>query len=973
MTEYDAFAMQETDGTLSFVYTKIPAEKIPENLNGESGHHICFVEALTGLIAKQLVQLTDQYELDEEAIAKITLASSLHDIGKSRIPHAILDKKSTLTPVEYDIVKKHTTIGAQMLEEVDTLDPDIKRYARDICLHHHERFDGTGYPDGLKGDEIPIWAQIVSIADAYEAITSERSYKKALSRDVALQMITNGMCGVFNPLLIRCLVEVADYKQLEDIRSNLMTSRSVHADSYALAPKRVLLMGNMRYITRSFIENTFPEAHISIIGKSLLKNSRNVKVYDVDKSLYKVILDTYDFDLIVYFSNGLTYDTADSGDTEELRQLLKVSQHVSDAKVIYLSSLDAAFEATSDRGILAAAKENVCLYWARQNNISLKIVRIPYLYNGAAPQDFLYNLFEQMRTRRTVKLRESADEKMYFLSLSDLSELIVRIADSWAPGEGILTVNDDFNLTFGDLCSALGKLAEGVTFDFAGQNPPKRLEMKNTALKQQYSWFSKISILTDLPDEYQAYQKIVSPASTRWERLKAQFGKCTTPVKITELLMMFVLCEVLVQVTDSALFFSIVDFRLTYIVIMATLYGLGYGMGAAALCSVSWSISKILSGTSWLTLFYEPTNWLAFIFYFLVGAVCGYVKLKNNNQIRFTTEENRLLENKLTFTRRVYEDTFNEKRDLKKQIIGSRDSFGKIFDITRQLNTVDTHELYLKIVDSFENLLDNKSLSVYSVNKGSGFARLEVSSRDIVHEVSRSISLDTYAPVIEVLDRGEVWRNTHFIPNMPMFARGIYQDGKPLLLIFIWHAQSHQRSLYYVNLFRILCDLTQMSFIRAHEHSPDVHDQTYIGHTILQNAQTFRSTLHVFRELQERRVFQFLQLAVEPDGRSREELSTLLSKCVRTNDIAGLLEDGSVWLLLSQAGPNDLKFILPRFELQGLSVRVENVPDQPASAADRTEALPVPETETPTQRNSAVDWYPQEARTPETAGSGAKS
>ena len=112
---------------------------------------------------------------------------------------------------------------------------------------------------------------------------------------------------------------------------------------------------------------------------------------------------------------------------------------------------------------------------------------------------------------------------------------------------------------------------------------------------------------------------------------------------------------------------------------------------------------------------------------------------------------------------------------------------------------------------------------------------------------------------------------------------------------------------------------------------------------------------------------------MEPDGRSREELSTLLSKCVRTNDIAGLLEDGSVWLLLSQAGPNDLKFILPRFELQGLSVRVENVPDQPASAADRTEALPVPETEPPTQRNSAVDWYPQEARTPETAGSGAKS
>ena len=195
-----------------------------------------------------------------------------------------------------------------------------------------------------------------------------------------------------------------------------------------------------------------------------------------------------------------------------------------------------------------------------------------------------------------------------------------------------------------------------------------------------------------------------------------------------------------------------------------------------------------------------------------------------------------------------------------------------------------------------------------------------------MHDVSRSISLDTYAPVMEALNRGEVWRNSHFMPHMPMFACGIYQDNKPLLLIFVWNAQTHQRSLYYVNLLRILCDLTQMSFIRAHEYSRAMHDQQYIGYTILQNAQTFRNTLHVFHELEERRVFQFLQLAVDDTGRSQEELSTVLSKCVRTNDIVGLLEDGSVWLLLSQAGPDDLKFILPRFERQGLSVRAAEVP-----------------------------------------------
>ncbi len=946
-TEYDALMMKETGGVISFVHTKISADKMPDTINGESGHHICYVKVLTELIARELVRQTDRYDLDEEKIQRIALASCLHDIGKSRIPKAILEKRDILSPVEYDIVKKHTTFGGEMLERFGgTLDPQTRAYAMDVCLFHHERIDGTGYPHGLKDDEIPIWAQIVSIADAYEAITSERSYKKALSRDVALEMISNGMCGVFDPLLIQCLVRVADHRQLEDIRSSLMASRALFVDPYSLPPKKVLLMGNLRYVTPQFLQDSFPDAHISIIGKCAVDPGRGVKVYDVEIPNYKAILSTYDFDLIIYFANELTYDTIAPSDTETLRQVMKAGKYLSgETKFLYLSSLDAVFDSSSDRGIISAAKENVCLYWAEQNHINLKIVRIPYLYNGAAEDDFLHDLFEQMRIRHTVRLREAETSQLYFLSLSDLSALIVRLADLWAPGEGVLTVNDDFHITFGQLCKELSRLAPGVTFEFTGKNPPKRLDLKNTALKQQYSWFAAVSLLTDLPDEYHAYKASLGSAGSPWKKLKALWGRHSAALRIVETVLLFLLCEFLVQLTDSALFFSLVDFRLAYIVIIATLYGLPYGMGAATLCSISWIAAKVLDGTNWLTLFYEPTNWLTFIFFYLVGGICGYVKLKKDDQIRFTTEENRLLEEKLSFTRQIYEDTFREKQDLKKQIIGSKDSFGKIFDITRQLNTVDSRELYLKIVDSFEGILENKTLSVYSVSQDSAFARLEVASRSIMHDVSRSISLDTYAPVMEVLNRGEVWRNTRFLPHMPMFACGIRQDDKPLLLIFIWSAQTHQRSLYYVNLFRILCDLTQMSFIRAHEYSRAMHDRQYVSHTILQNAPTFRNSLNVFQELQERRVFQFLQLKVDAGGRSKEEMSQLLARCVRTNDVAGILEDGSIWLLLSQAGDEDLKFILPRFQRLGLSAQVAQVPDwcdMPVQEAVLTEITETP-------------------------------
>ena len=131
--EYDALTMKETDGEVSFAYTKISAAKMPETLNGESGHHICYVKVLTELIARELVRQTDRYDLDEEKIRQIALASCLHDIGKSRVPKAILEKKGVLTPVEYDIVKKHTTFGWEMLERFgDTLDPQTKAYAMPV-------------------------------------------------------------------------------------------------------------------------------------------------------------------------------------------------------------------------------------------------------------------------------------------------------------------------------------------------------------------------------------------------------------------------------------------------------------------------------------------------------------------------------------------------------------------------------------------------------------------------------------------------------------------------------------------------------------------------------------------------------------------------------------------------------------------------------------------------------------------------
>lgn len=195
---------------------------VVEFRNSESGLHVLHIRTLTDLLLHRLAQKTDRYQLDESDIALISTASALHDIGKIVIPEEILNKPGRLTAEEFAIIKNHTVAGAQMLQDLGQAiarDEPLLQVAHAICRWHHERWDGNGYPDRLKGDEIPIAAQVVALADVYDALTSERCYKHAYDHDTALRMILNGECGAFNPLLLNCLRESSEQLRTELTRS----------------------------------------------------------------------------------------------------------------------------------------------------------------------------------------------------------------------------------------------------------------------------------------------------------------------------------------------------------------------------------------------------------------------------------------------------------------------------------------------------------------------------------------------------------------------------------------------------------------------------------------------------------------------------------------------------------------------------------------------------------------------------------
>ena len=204
--------------------------QIVEFRNGESGSHVLNIEKLTEMLMKQLLRKTDKYQIDPQMQELIPTASALHDIGKIGIEEKILNKPGKLTPEEFEIMKKHSVIGESILTSTAAnLNEPLIKVASQICRWHHERYDGRGYPDGLKGDEIPISAQIVSLADVYDALTSERVYKKAFSHEKTMEMIQAGQCGVFNPILIECLVDIQ-----EDVKRELLSDKAVEPQPVGL-------------------------------------------------------------------------------------------------------------------------------------------------------------------------------------------------------------------------------------------------------------------------------------------------------------------------------------------------------------------------------------------------------------------------------------------------------------------------------------------------------------------------------------------------------------------------------------------------------------------------------------------------------------------------------------------------------------------------------------------------------------------
>ena len=721
----------------------------------------------------------------------------------------------------------------------------------------------------------------------------------------------------------------------------------------------VLLVGNTDFITKQWIQHAFPRDHVVIAERegTVDGNDRLRIVNMSDANTLVDTITTYEFDRIVFFSENLTPRSDRDGDLGALRRLLHAIRN-RQTQILMVSGPESEFTypenadvRDTSKSLMSRASEELCLYYARTYRLEAKIIRSPYLYasdrNGVTA--YFNHLFEQAESG-TLSFCEQKNQQTCFLCADDLAELIYRMFDDWTAESEVFHVPNAFDFTYGDLADVISAAFPGLSVTF-GEDRSQCYPADDHVLRLRYGWSPRYSLKQDLP-----------PVLQRWKEARAQEQSGKHPIWdflrnhskpwiAIEIFITFILEELLRTAVQGNSQLGTVDLRLFFVVIVGTMYGLNAGVFAAALACAGMALSYASKGASFAPLFYDTSNWLAFVVYFVAGAVCGYVQLRNRENLRFMRDENSLLRERLAFLRDLYHDVLDDRRMLRGQIIGRRDSFGKMYAMTRELDEVLPRKLYYATIRIMQDTLGGDSFGIYRIDNGGRFAHLMAASPQTESLFSKSALLENYANIVTALDHGGLWVNRNLEQNLPMYAAGVRADGKLAVVIVLAKAQPDQMNLYFQNLFTIMCGLVESAMVRAFDYENVARQAMLVPGTEFLNTQAFLPKVLAANELKRNHMSNHLLLRVED---AWQDDGSRLRGAIRQTDEAGVLQDGNVYVLMDQVSEHELPIINGRLTQAGLHAKLVSDHEEDSLLAKASEQVAAESRADETPRSNAA-------------------
>ena len=701
----------------------------------------------------------------------------------------------------------------------------------------------------------------------------------------------------------------------------------------------ILLCGQTELFTADALRKLAEDCRVVIAGKSCLSGrDKHIVTYrtSVMDEQFQQLFDVYSFQTIFYVSGYADGGNGLFGEIQQLERVMTGCRNSRADKAVIITTGDsrnylprhgAAGELLkkdyyNNRTFGAGQVEEAVDYYRERLKIKTVVLQCPYLADRINEHNFLGRVFRNLYEKEKVMFPYHREDPVDFLSLDDLTELMLLLTEETEDESAVYDVVSGYHYTYGDLEDMLKLAAPDGKIVY--ENYPYMAKMPEypERLRKRYGFIPMDNVMENIGSFYRVYlREVVKRNRGLWGKAASFLEKAGKgALKYIELVLFFIIAEFISRYTSDSIYFRFVDVRLFYILIMGTIYGMKTGLIAALLECAVLVREYMFMGINGTILFYNIENWIPFVIYLMTGSITGYISNKKNDAFAFLRREYELLRDKYLFLNDVYHGAVENKGEYKRQILGFKDSFGKIFDAVQKLDGETPERIFLGGINVLEDILENHSIAIYSLDSWQRFGRLTVCSNSLLTTLTKSIRIEDYQPVYDTVIQRMVWKNTDMIPGLPMYACGIFRNEMMVLLITIQEADLEQYGMHYVNIFQIMCGLVQTSFLRALEYEELAAEKMYYPGTRIVYPERLLQALKVQRAMKEEGVADYVLLRFT--DRDKKRIDEKLTGLIRGSDMLGLDNDGNICLLLVQMNRDNLAIVGDRLHRQGIAYEV---------------------------------------------------
>lgn len=710
----------------------------------------------------------------------------------------------------------------------------------------------------------------------------------------------------------------------------------------------ILFVGDLSWVTPQFAAIFEREKHKLILAGSNPKfpqraygGSKILKIEPSDKTFHH-LLGAYHFDAVIYLpyreessindqaSNsainsvaGLKNVLALGADDPELRFFL-----ISSSEVFALDGRNGEDERIMPEtmnGYALQSLEYSCAHFAQTQNLNINIIRVPFIFDEFSTSGMLAPVLHKALHKQQIDLPSKQGAAIQFLHVLDLAEFIVQaIEEPYLKEAQVVHLYPPEDANWFDIAEWVRSAFDGATTTFRPSIRWHTAALSGSNAKKFFDWSAK-RLFSQFKDEIISNLVLVEDHKpTIFTRFKAFITSRGNFLKWIELFTGAVFTQVMINLTSTVILFRQLDYRLLFVVIMGTVHGTAFGLFAAVIAIISALYSWSQSGYEWSLLMYNIENWLPFTMYFIAGAVTGYIHDNRENQIEFQKEQASLISEKYKFLYGIFDEVTEIKEHFREQLMGYRDSFGRIYKITTELDTLQEDEVLYRSLNIMEDILDNHSIAIYTIDPAQQFARLQLCSRLYSDKLDKSLDIGKLPTLLPHIENGHVFQNFEFLPDHPSIFVPIQHNGQTMAGIAIWKASLEQYSLYYVNLVNVVSGLVRSALVRAMIFSQANVEKIFIPNTNILRADAFGKVVQVKTEMKNAKIANFEMLHVSDDWRADSTIFEKIKKGIRSVDYVGERADGDLYILLSQADTKNANNVMERLSRLGVTCQFAN-------------------------------------------------